>query len=114
MRINGSKISAAETSSAVLPSFHSSSGECDDSSISGPCLDIGLPDGAFSESAEEKIIRLFVPPIIGACILLPGDKDQVDAALPPLPQISFRAAALANMSWRPLRVNANAAAAENQ
>jgi hypothetical protein len=70
----------------------------------GPCLDLSLPPNAFNESAAKKIIALFSPLVIGSC-LLPTDKVDT-AALPPAPQISFRAAAVANMKWRSLQITA--------
>jgi hypothetical protein len=70
-------------------------------SIYGPELDINLPPGALGE-AEKKIIRFFSPLVIGA--LLSEGKIETDI-LPPPPQVSFRAAAVANMYMFPLQIN---------
>ena len=105
--VNNGKISATAVSSSVMPAFHSSCSEGEVVSIFGPCLDFDLPNGLIS---NEKVISLFSPIIIGACILQPGGNKQAEnAALPPLPQISFRAAAIANMSWQPLQAGNHAA-----
>jgi len=69
-------------------------------SIYGPKLDINLSPGALGE-AEKKINCIFSPPVIGA--LLRDGKETV--ALPPPPQVSFRAAAAANMYLFPLFKN---------
>jgi hypothetical protein len=66
-------------------------------SIYGPGLDINLPPGALGE-AEKKVIRFFSPPVIGALLREEGET----IALPPPPQVSFRAAAVANMYLFPL------------
>jgi len=68
--------------------------------IFGPELNVNLP-GEFYESLDVPVISRFTPPLIGAALQygpLPG-------GLPPPPEISFRAAALANMSFRPLPSN---------
>jgi hypothetical protein len=61
-----------------------------------PALDPGV--SLFSGSAAEKILFRFSPLLLGCGILREGE------ALPPIPppSLSFRAAALANMSFRPL------------
>jgi hypothetical protein len=73
----------------------------DNVSVFGPTVNIGLSDSffAFDDNAIDKRIS---PLVIGAAL------HQADA--PPLvnpPQISFRAAALANMSFRPLPSDEN-------
>jgi hypothetical protein len=69
-------------------------------SIYGPKLDINLPLEALCE-AEKKIIRIFSPPVIGV-LLRDGSETE---AMPPLPQASFRASALANMQLFPFFKN---------
>jgi hypothetical protein len=64
--------------------------------IFGPVLDI--PAGLFSAEASEKIIRPVSPPVLGAALVW----DSGAAEYPAPPALSFRAAALANMIYRPL------------
>jgi len=106
MRANKGKIIATGLCSAAIPAPHCARGEAADAAILGPCINVELPHSAFIESAGEKVISLFSPQIIGACLLLPGEDNLIEsAALPPPPQLSFRAAALANMSWLTMRAN---------
>jgi len=91
-RLNNGKISAGKAASIVL---------CENTQaghpvILGQSLDLVFSDCAMSPGAAEKVKCLF-PPLIGSCLLLPGDSVPADA-LPQPPKISFRAAALANMS----------------
>ena len=101
MGVNGGKISAGEVTSAAFPadSFSDIFGE--NGVLFGPCLNLELPPGAFSASAAKKIAGFFSPLVIGACL---GQPAVCGGALPPPPQISFRAAALANMSYRSLHM----------
>ena len=66
-------------------------------SIFGPVLQTGLPDGFF-EPAAGAVQNRFSPPVIGSALV----KDTDSTTLPSPPEISFRAAALANMSFHPL------------
>jgi hypothetical protein len=63
----------------------------------GPALNIDLSAGIF-EPADKAVIRPFSIPVIGAAL----HYGSLPAALPSPPEISFRAAALANMSYSPL------------
>jgi hypothetical protein len=84
----GGKIIADEwTRTAFLPG-----GE---TTLFGLRLDLSL---AKDTPGSQKIIEFFSPPVIGACLLSAGDAT----APPPPPALSFRAAAVANMFWRPL------------
>ena len=66
-------------------------------SLFGPRIEIGgLPD-ALTNMAE-KVTEIFPRPVIGVC-LLPADEAE-NAALPPPPELSFRAAAVANLYWQ--------------
>ena len=65
--------------------------------IFGPVLDI--PAGLFSAEVSEKIIRPVSPPVLGAALV--WDSGAAEHPVPP-PELSFRAAALANMIYRPL------------
>jgi hypothetical protein len=70
-----------------------------DITIYGPVLDFRLSETFFGEAAA-KIVYRPSPLVIGAAVL--GVNEKLPAAIPPLPKISFRAAALANMIYRPL------------
>jgi len=94
-RINGNnKINAAEISSAAFPSNKKGL------SLLGARLNQEIPADIFY-SASEKITSVLPHPIIGA-FLLPEDSDnpQLNISFPPVPQLSFRAAAVANMYWQ--------------
>jgi hypothetical protein len=69
-------------------------------SIFGPKLDINLPMETLNK-ARKKIIRIFSQPVIGT-LLQDGSET---GALPTPPQVSFRAAAVANMYLYPLLIN---------
>jgi len=83
----GSKITAHEGAAIVFPAGESTL-------LFGPRLDFAL-----GGSENAKITSIFSPPVIGTCLLSAGE----DASLPPVPKLSFRAAAVANMFWHPLR-----------
>jgi len=63
----------------------------------GPYIDIGDLSGALKEAAG-KVTEIFPLPVIRTCLLPASDSE--NAALPAPPQLSFRAAAIANMHWR--------------
>ena len=85
---NDGKINAGETSTALFPVQGSPA-------LFGPRLDIVLPPNIFDSG---KITGLFSPQIIGCCLLTGESKTE---NLPPPPKVFFRAAAVANMFWRP-------------
>jgi hypothetical protein len=64
-------------------------------SVYGPSLPVNIFDN-FCETVSSAIIRRFSPIVLGAALLY----DPLPEALPAPPQISFRAAALANMNCR--------------
>ena len=77
--------------------------------LTGDVIGKKLLEGSHTEGAEVRSSRrrikklemmFFSPLIIGACLLPSAEFDK--AALPPAPQLSFRAAAAANMIWRPM------------
>jgi len=68
----------------------------------GPALNIDLSAGVF-EPAGKAITCPFSLPVIGAAL----HYGALPAALPSPPEISFRAAALANMSYSPLSGSVN-------
>jgi hypothetical protein len=82
----GGKINTVESYAATLD---------DGLLLFGPRLDIALPEGAFG--ADSKITHVFSPIVIGASLFTPDGYDATTT--PPSPQVSFRAAAVANMIW---------------
>jgi len=93
------KINSEQAAYAVFPA----SGHQEDCVLYGPRLDFSIPKDI---ELAAKPAGLFSPPVIGAC-LLPSDSGE-NANIPAPPQLSFRAAAVANMYWQPLRNYAGA------
>jgi len=73
----------------------------EETALFGPRIDIGISQYSFEGS--EKVTEFFSPNIIGACLL--SAKEDA-SALPSPPQLSFRAAAVANMYLRTVRTDA--------
>lgn len=91
----GGKIYTAGTSATAFPA----GGE-----LFGPRLDLEIPLYAFCNDSVK--IASFLSPIIFGSFLIPENNKQVIAGsllnnIPPLPQLAFRAAAVANMFWQP-------------
>ena len=86
----GGRINAVEAASLTFPALDQTVEGC---TLFGPRLDITIPPNAFGSGAS-KVTCLFSPPVIGACL------TPETSTLPPPPQLSFRAAAVANMFWR--------------
>jgi len=79
--------------------YAAGAGTCafEDVSIFGPRIEInGLPDALTNMAG--KVTEIFPQPVIGACLLPASDAE--NAALPPPPELSFRAAAAANLYWQ--------------
>jgi len=68
-----------------------------DNSVFGPAVNIALSDSFFD--IEDAVIRRISPLVIGCALCQTGALPDVNC---PAPCLSFRAAALANMSFRPL------------
>jgi hypothetical protein len=83
----GSKIYASQPGSC----------EFENAAIFGPRIDIDDLSGVLVGTAG-KVKEIFSQPVIGACLLQPAEAK--NAALPPPPELSFRAAAVANMYWK--------------
>jgi len=66
-----------------------------DNFVFGPAVNIALSDSFFD--FEDAVIRRVSPLVIGAALCKDGSLSEVNP-----PYLSFRAAALANMSFRPL------------
>ena len=62
-------------------------------------LNINLPDKIFGEYSK-KIKKIFTPLVIGS-LLIPENIKQQFCAFTSQEALSFRAAAVANMSWKP-------------
>jgi len=88
----GGKIIAAEGARTAFPPDS-------EKALFGLRLDIDI---AKNTPENQKVLYYFTPPVIGACLLSSNDTT---ALLPP-PELSFRAAAVANMYWKPIRAGA--------
>ena len=77
----------------------------DNMTLLGSSLDLSVSADTFG-SAGSKIKSIILPTVIGS-FLLPTDSDkerkQLHYSLPPCKELSFRAAAVANMYWRPFQ-----------
>jgi hypothetical protein len=97
------KFKCGAAACAAFPPNAPGSGEA---AVFGPLLDLAVPENTFTAGAAEKILYRFSLPVLGSS-LAQGDafrrSGTMEAAFPPVPAISFRAAALANMSYRSLR-----------
>jgi len=63
----------------------------------GPNLEIGAAQDTFG--SKTKIKELFPKPVVGVCLM---SEQKIDS-LPEPPELAFRAAAIANMYWKPLQ-----------
>lgn len=64
----------------------------------GPRLDLAIPEAAIPETAREKVLCAYAPPVLCAALV---DSSE-DRAFGQAPVVSFRAAFLTNLSVRPL------------
>jgi len=115
----GSKIIAAESSVTIFPSG------TENTELYGPKLDINIPANIFSD-VSQKITSFLLPPVLGSFLIIPSfnnqdkkaelhEQSKVFARKPPCPsvpsvvinnlQLSFRAAAVANMYWFPFQTD---------
>ena len=94
----GDKISAAETTITTFPTG------AEDMALFGPQLNLQTLSGIGNESSVKKIINYISPIVLGACLLPKSFNQKFDT--PPIQEgLSFRAAAVTNMYWRPLKNN---------
>ena len=70
----------------------------------GPRLESPIPQKIFNESAAVKIVKKISPSVIGSCFLWEQGKTPL-----PVQKLSFRAAAFANMYWKPMQINTDGA-----
>ena len=66
----------------------------------GPLLSISMEEGLFPGSAQNKILQIMNPPVL--CAALVEDPETAISRAPEAPDMSFRAAALANLTIRAL------------
>jgi hypothetical protein len=62
-------------------------------------MDISLEERVFEGVDKNKILGVFPRAVLGGALMKTG---KAAPELPPPPPVSFRAAAMANMSYRPL------------
>ena len=86
---SGGKLAAGEPTAAVIS---------DNVSVFGPSVNIALPD-SFFDFDDDAVIRRVSPLVVGAALCETGSSPDIKR---PAPALSFRAAALANMVFRPL------------
>jgi len=86
--LSGGKITTGDSDVAAIS----------DKAIYGSTVNIALPDGFFAFE-DDAVIRCVLPLVIGAALCQAGELPDVNC---PAPRLSFRAAALANMTFRPL------------
>ena len=67
-------------------------------------LDIPVTEPLFPQTAQEKLLAVFSPPVLCAALVSPEETAIFSnaAAFEKAPSLSFRAASLANLSVRPL------------
>jgi hypothetical protein len=93
--IGSGKISAEENAVTAFPGCEKNL------NLTGPRLNIVIPHNVF-ESGIKKITDIFSPFVIGCFLTKDNKKLSLEI---PREKIAFRAAAIANMYWRPLKVN---------
>ena len=103
---SGEKFTVTEADTAAFPPYK------DKMLLSGQKLDLNLPESVFAKGIP-KIKKLITPLLIGSW-LLPESNEQhplspeylrKELSIPPAPpeKLSFRAAAVANMHWKPFK-----------
>ena len=100
------KFSVIKTSSAAI------SINDQDMTLFGPGLDFEAVKEIFINGAETEKIKYFISPVLTGAFIIPKKNEQeVLSALQinsikniSLPKISFRAAAVANMFWKPVKI----------
>ena len=72
-------------------------------SLFGLLLNFPRSEDIFPQAARNRLIRVFFPSMLCAAILSPEENSPSETpASPDLPELSFRAASLANLTIRPL------------
>jgi len=93
--IGSGKLSAGGDAAAVFPGYEKKLTLC------GPCLDIVIPRNVF-KCGIKKITDIFSPLVIGCFLIKDNKKISLEISHD---KLAFRAAAIANMYWRPLRID---------
>ena len=98
---NGEKFSVTETETAPFPS------EKEKMILLGHGLDLKITEKVFGEGIK-KIKNTFTPLMIGSWLIPESDKQQIRASqtedsISLCEKLSFRAAAVANMYWKPFK-----------
>ncbi|GHV14560.1 hypothetical protein FACS189491_11020 [Spirochaetia bacterium] len=91
------KITARDAAALPFPAVKAADA-CTDLSLYGPALDLKLPEPLFAGSAAAALVHAFPSPVLASAII---DDVPLLSSPPPPPVISFRAAAAANMIYRP-------------
>jgi hypothetical protein len=73
-------------------------------SLYGPALDLAIGLHTFNPRAREQVRAVFSRPLVGCAVLGPGDSPESPGFIPAGPDSfrGFRAAAVANMVYRPI------------
>jgi len=91
------KIFTKETAAAAFPSGECKTGESK-TFLFGPQLDLVIPQNIFCESSVKKLTKFLSTPVIG--IFLMNACENTVTSFPPPQELSFRAAAVANMRFQ--------------
>ena len=93
---DGMKIPAGENQITIMDTD-------ENLSLFGPCLDMKNFNALKTSAALLKIKAVLSPIVIGACLIQKAGEQQLSglfASSPPQEELTFRAAAIANMFWK--------------
>jgi len=93
--IGSGKISAEGDAATTFPGYEKNL------TLNGPRLDIVIPKNVFKDGIK-KITDIFSPLVIGCFLTKDNKKLSLEI---PREKLAFRAAAVANMYWQPLKIN---------
>ncbi|MDR2542483.1 MAG: hypothetical protein LBC80_03420 [Treponema sp.] len=91
--VGKSKINAVDATTADFPA------DSQELRLLGHCLDLNIPINVF-ESIKKQVKSFFSPLIIGSFLIPEADRDTIKKFSHRKEELSFRAAAVANMSWQ--------------
>ena len=105
---NQSKIKSSAPGYSAFPPEDSENEISGKMSVFGLALELSIP-GSLSSLIENKAAHWFSPPVLGAALVLKNadsEKNEITEKICRIqpPQLLFRAAALAHMSYKPLSV----------
>lgn len=72
--------------------------------IHGPCLNLTISDDLLSVT-KNKAAGIFPLILAGVFLTLKDTGKQLCISVPPLDKLEFRAAAIANMHWKKVKIN---------